>query len=146
MNSKDLAVVIVALGAAGIPTLLILVTAGGLLAGFALWSVLGFLSQWMIPLIFVGAGIFAMFQLVPRGPKMALLGLGALVFFVLVGYIAWSGAFNGPANSYDVLLSLSPSSSGSISPAVSSYGIFFGALIIGSTVGFLGFYKLLDKI
>ena len=110
MNARDVAIVIVALGTAGIPIVLIMFTVGGLLAGFAIWSVLNFLSQWMTPLLFAGAGAIALIELAPRGPKEALMGVVALGVFVFLGYFVWSGAFNGPSNTYSLFLSTLPSS------------------------------------
>ncbi|MGI0081383.1 MAG: hypothetical protein ACRECH_17395 [Nitrososphaerales archaeon] len=115
---------------------MILFTVGGLFAGFAIYSVLNFLSQWMVPLIFAGAGVITLIELVPRGPKMALVGVGALGIFVFLGYFVWSGAFDGPGNTYSLFLSALPASqpppSGQSLQA--SLAWLVGAIMIGSGV------------
>ncbi len=137
MEAKDLAVVIIALTAAGVPFLLIAFTVGGLLIGFTVWAVLNFLSQWFVPLIFVGAGLIAFIELISRGPKMVVVGIGVLILFTFGGYFIWSGAFNGPSNTYSLFLSAIPSSQ---PPPVSggslaeSLGWLIVAIIIGSGV------------
>ncbi len=137
MNAKDFAIVIIALGTAGIPIVLIMFTVGGLLAGFAIYSLFSFLSQWMVPLIFFGAGLVAFIELVTRGPKMALVGLGALGTFVFVGYFLWSGAFKGPTNTYSLFLSAVPSSGAVASMSGSMAGslaFLVAAIMIGSAL------------
>lgn len=142
LEAKDIAIVIVALGAAGIPLLLIGFTVGGLVFGFALWSILNFLGQWMIPLIFFGAGIVALIELVPRGTKMALAGVGFLALFVFLGYFAWSGAFNGPTNTYSLFYSVTP---GAPSGPLPMSSIVFGlAVTIGIVLSAYGGYKLIE--
>ncbi len=127
MDGKDWAIIIAALGTLGIPILLLMFTVGGLVFGFALWSILGFLSQWMIPLIFFGTGIIALIELAPHGLYGMLIGVGALLFAVFFGYILWSGALAGPANTYSILLSVTGSSS---SIAVSDWAFFVIAIIL----------------
>ncbi len=136
MNAKDLAIVIVALGTAGIPIVLIMFTVGGLLAGFAIYDLFSFLSQWFVPIVFVGAGLVAFIELVSRGPKMAVVGIGVLVLFTFGGYFLWSGAFAGPSNTYSLFLSAVPSSSGQVAATSSgswtaSFVFFIAAIIIG---------------
>ncbi|MDG7000730.1 MAG: hypothetical protein JRN15_16680 [Nitrososphaerota archaeon] len=133
MNGKDLAIVIAALGTLGIPILLLMFTVGGLVFGFTLWSILGFLSHWMIPLIFFGTGVIALIELAPRGPQEALMGVVAMIFTVLFGYVLWSGALNGPANTYSLLLSITGSRT---SVAVPDMAIFAIAVVL-ATLGLL---------
>ena len=123
MNAKDLAIIIVALATAGIPLTLILITVGGVFAGFVVWAGLNFLSQWFVPLSFTGAGVIALIELAPRGPKEALMGVLALGVFVFLGYFVWSGAFSGPSNTYSLFLSTIPSSG-----TVASSGSLAGSL------------------
>ena len=127
MDGKDWAIIIAALGTLGIPILLLMFTVGGLVFGFALWSILGFLSSWMIPLIFFGAGVIALIELAPRGLYGMLIGVGALLFAVFFGYVLWSGALSGPTNTYSILLSVTRSSS---SIAVSGWAFFIIAIIL----------------
>ena|SRR5487761_44540 len=137
MNAKDFAIVAAALAAAGVPFLLLTFGIGALLAGFALWSILNFLSQWFVPIIFTGAGVIALIELAPRGPKEALMGVVTLIIFIFGGYFVWSGAFNGPSNTYSLFLSTIPSSQpppvsgGSL---VGSLAWLIVAIIIGSGV------------
>ena len=65
----------------------------------------------MVPLIFFGTGVIALIELAPRGPLEALMGVGALLAAVFIGYILWSGTLAGPPNTYNLLLSLHGSSS-----------------------------------
>jgi hypothetical protein len=110
MDYKGLAIVIAAIGTLGIPLVLVLTTVGGLLFGFALWSILGFLSRWMVPLIFAGVGLITLIELAHQGLLGMLIGSGVMLFTVFFGYALWSGAFSGPANTYNLLLSVSGSS------------------------------------
>ncbi len=140
MDGKDWAIVIAALGTLGIPILLLMFTVGGLVFGFALWSILGFLSSWMIPLIFFGAGVIALIELAPHGLYGMLIGVGALLFAVFFGYVLWSGALAGPTNTYSILLSATGSSS---SIAVSDWAFFVIAVVLA--VAGLG-YVLIKEI
>jgi len=134
MDGKDWAIIIAALGTLGIPILLLMFTVGGLVFGFALWSILNFLSQWMVPLIFLGAGVIALIELAPRGLYGIFAGVGALLFSVFFGYVLWSGALAGPTNTYSILLSATGSSS---SIAVPDWAFFVIAIILA--VGGLGY-------
>ena len=134
MDGKDWAIIIAALGTLGIPILLLMFTVGGLVFGFALWSILNFLSQWMVPLIFFGAGVIALIELAPRGTNGMIAGVGALLFSVFFGYVLWSGALAGPTNTYSILLSVTGSPS---SIAVSDW--VFVAIAIVLAVGGLGY-------
>ena len=129
MNGKDWAVVIAALGTLGLPVLLLIFTVGSLFAGFALWSVLGFLSSWMVPLIFAGIAALILIEFAPRGPLEALIAVVIAVVFLLVGYVIWSGALKGPANTYSLLLSVAPGSQAT-SVALPVVAMFWGAIVL----------------
>jgi len=98
----------------------------------------------MIPLIFLGAGVIALIELVPRGPREALIGVGALTVFVFLGYFVWSGAFNGPANTYSVFLSMAPSSPSSTADLGGS-AVFVFALIVAALTAGYGIMKLIEE-
>ena len=145
MDWKGVAIAIAALGTIGIPALLIILTVGGLFAGFALWSILGFLSQWMVPLIFFGSGVVALLVLAPKGPRSAIIGVLTLGVFVILGVFIWSGAFSGPVNTYSVLLSFAPlpgGGGGSISPSPVGSIVLFGAFVLGITGTMIGILKI----
>lgn len=127
MDYKGAAIIIAAIGTLGIPLVLVLTTVGALFFGFALWSILGFLSHWMVPLIFAGVGLIALIELVPHGPVGILAGVAVMLFTVFFGYAVWSGALNGPANTYNLLLSVKGGSSG-VSPVDS--GVFVLVIIL----------------
>jgi hypothetical protein len=131
MNGKDWAVVIAALGTLGIPILLLLFTVGSLFAGFALWSILGFLSHWMVPLIFAGIAALILIEFAPRGPLEALIGVISSVFLILVGYVIWSGALSGPQNTYSLVLSVT----GSNAPVALPDTVMFWTAIILALAG-----------
>lgn len=120
---------ILALGLPGILLILILVSGVGLLAGFALWSIVGLVSKWFVPLIFLVAGIIALYELAPRGTKLALVGVGVLIGSVVIGVVLYSGAFQGPQNSYNLLLSLAPNQSSTIVAPSASIFVWSGILI-----------------
>jgi hypothetical protein len=132
---------IVALGVPGILLILILVSAGGLLAGFAIWSIIGLISKWFVPLIFLIAGAVSLYELAGRGTRLALVGVGIFLLFIVVGVLLYYGAFNGPANSYNLLLSLAPNQSPApIEPSTSPY--VWGGILIGVGLSGYGVHKL----
>ncbi len=131
MDGKDYAIIIAALGTLGIPILLLMFTVGGLVFGFVLWSILSFLSHWMVPLIFAGIAALILIEFAPRGPLEALIGVISAVVLVLVGYVIWSGVLAGPSNTYNLLLSTAhPPGLQPTSVALPDAAIFWTAIIL----------------
>ena len=131
LNGKDIAVVIAALGTLGIPIILVLVTVGSVLTGFVLWSLLSFLSAWMVPLIFAGIAALILIEFAPRGPTEALIGVVSAVVLVLVGYVVWAGVLSGPQNTYSLLLSVSGASAPVALPDIAMFVVAIVLAITG---------------
>ncbi|MDE2439322.1 MAG: hypothetical protein KGN01_08085 [Patescibacteria group bacterium] len=114
MDAKNIAEAIGILGLLGLPELLILVTAGSILTGFALYSLLTFVSQWMIPLLIVGVAIFGTYISFSYAhensdSRFALLGIAILIGSLAALAADLTGVFNQHTNSYSLLgLSLVP--------------------------------------
>ncbi|MDG7001884.1 MAG: hypothetical protein JRN15_22530 [Nitrososphaerota archaeon] len=132
MNGKDWAVVIAAIGTLGLPVLILIFTVGSLFAGFALYSILNFLSSWFIPIIFLGAAFIILIELVPHGPYGILAGTLSFIGLMVFGYFAWAGAFRGPANTYSLILSLGGKSTGPIAmPDIATFVVAIVLAIAG---------------
>lgn len=133
---------IVALGIPGVLIILIVVSAGGLLAGFAIWSVVGLLSKFFVPLIFLVVGFVALYELSGKGTKLALVGVGVLLLSAVIGVVFYLGAFQGPQNTYNLLLSLAPNQTASIPIAPSASIFVWAAILIALGLSGYGVSKL----
>lgn len=134
--------VILSLAPIIIPAFLILVAFGTLLGGFAIYSLVSFVSNWMWPLLFFGVGLLLMIELLKYAEDenkqwAAVAGIFAFIVPLFAIFFYESGYLNGPTNSYNLLLSVAPgatitSSVSFILPILEAF--FYGIAIIASVV------------
>ena len=114
MDAKNIAEAIGILGLLGLPELIVVLTVGGLVFGFATFELFAFLNNFALPLLAVGIGIFTIlityrYAEENQAPKILLMGIGIAMGMFAFVYLFFTHAFSYGGNSYSLLqLSLSP--------------------------------------
>lgn len=120
------------LGVPGILLILILIGGISIFAGLAIYSVITFITNWFILIISLIVGIVAVYELVPYGPKYALIGVSILVIAVITGFVM-HGILGDPSNSFNLLMSVAPSNlqqQNDVQPVAIPFVVYFGTMVV----------------